>query len=232
MIEMVQPTDSVAVIDDDRGAAEAMSEIVRDAGFDPFVVTGRRFEMVSDLVSHVQLNARAAVCDHRLRPRQLAAFDGAEAAVELMNVRIPSVLVTQYVDTDSHVSIRRWRRDIPVLLSRDDADSDRIKQGLDDCAREMMGEYLPGRRPWRTLIQVDGIDQESGEQVVEARVPAWNPLKVVRFPSSLLPHGLRAAIAPGTYLFAEVNIGAETEEELYFSEFEPAPDPVVEDSLG
>jgi hypothetical protein len=118
------------------------------------------------------------------------------------------------------------------LLSRDEADSDRIKHGFDDCAKEMRGEYLPGRRPWRTLIQVDGVDQESGEPVIEARVLAWNPLKVVRFPLSLLPDGLRAKAAPGNYLFAEVNIGAEAEEELYFSAFEPAPDLSTEDTLG
>jgi len=219
----------VAIIDDKPSDADYMGELVRDAGYDPIVVP-RPFGDLMALISTLRGQADAVVCDHRLRG--LAPFSGAEAVARFVELHIPAVLVTQYVDIDADVSIRRWRQRIPVLLSRDEADSDRIRQGLMECAREIHGEYPPGRRPWRTLIQVDGMAEDSGEEVVEARVLAWNPLEVVRFPSSLVPPELRRSLAEGSCLFAKVNIGAEAAEDLFFEDFEPAPDPVEEESLG
>ncbi|SRR6266545_2038898 len=219
----------VAIVDDNLADADVMGELVREAGYEP-VVLPPPFGDVHSLVKVVRKRANAAICDHRLRG--LAHFSGAEAVAELVGVNIPAVLVTQYVDIDADVSIRRWRNHIPVLLSRDEADSDQIAKGLDDCAREINGQYLPGRRSWRTLIQVDGTSDESGEKVVEARVPSWNPHKVIRFPMTLVPPELRDRIVEDAYLFAMVNIGAERAEDLYFSDFEVAPNPAPEESLG
>src|SRR5882762_2661615 len=101
-------------------------------------------------------------------------------------------------------------------MSRDDADAERISQGLGDCVREIRGEHLPGRRPWRALIQIDSLDTASGEDVVDARIPSWNPNEAVRFPTALIPEALRSTLAPETFLFAQVNIGAERAEDLYF----------------
>jgi CheY-like chemotaxis protein len=221
----------VAVVDDDPSQADVMSELIRDAGYEPIIVVGPRFEHVEDLVGKVRESADAAICDHRLRTRGFALFDGAEAVAALIKVSVPSLLVTQYIEIDADVSIRRWRRRIPVLLSRDDADLDRIVQGLNECVRELRGEHLAFRRPWRTLIQVDEIDQESGEQVIDAHIPSWNPHQAVRFPAALVPPELQANLAAGVCLFAMVNIGAERAADLYFFDFEPAPEPEPEDVL-
>ena len=220
----------VAVVDDDSSQADVMSELVREAGYEP-VILGTSFNHVNDLVVSVLEGADAAICDHRLRPRGFAQFDGAEAVAGLTNAGIPSLLVTQYVDIDADVSIRRWRRLVPVLLSRDDAYPERIVQGFGECVREISGEHLPGRRPWRTLIQIDGTDEESGEKVVDAHVPSWNPYEAVRFPAALVPSSLQGLLTPGTCLFAKVNIGAERSQDLYFFDFEPAPEPEGEDAL-
>lgn len=219
----------VAIVDDNTNDADAMGELVRDAGFEP-VVLKPPFGQVANLLRSVQQQADAAICDHRLRGR--AHFSGAQAVASLVGQRIPAVLVTQYIDIDADVSIRLWRHRVPVLLSRDDADPDRIREGIGLCLREIQGEYLPGRRPWRTLIQIDGTAEESGEPVVEARILSWNPHKVVRFPSALVSPTLRDKITPGAFLFAMVNIGAEKAEDLYFHDFEAAPDPTPEESLG
>jgi hypothetical protein len=201
-----------------------MSELVSEAGYEP-IILGPRFDRVEDLVAKVLDSADAAICDHRLRPRGFAQFDGAEAVAALTMERVPSLLVTQYIDIDSDVSIRRWRYRVPVLLSRDDADPDRIVQGLNECVRELRGEHPSSRRPWRTLIQVDELDRESGERVIDAHIPSWNPHQAVRFPVALVPRALRANLVPGAYLFAKVNIGAERAEDLYFNDFELAPEP-------
>jgi CheY-like chemotaxis protein len=221
----------VAVVDDDSFQAEVMSELVSDAGYEPIILGGPRFERVQDLVSKIRESADAAICDHRLRPRGFAPFDGAEAVAALTTEFFPALLVTQYIDIDADVSIRRWRHHVPVLLSRDDADPDRIVQGLSECLRELRGEHLPFRRPWRALIQVDEMNIESGEQVVDAHIPSWNPHQAVRFPAALVPPPLRSELASGVCLFAKVNIGADRAQDLYFFNFEPAPEPEPEDVL-
>jgi len=220
----------VAVVDDDPSQADVMSELIRDAGYEP-VILGPGFEHVKDLVDKVRESADAAVCDHRLQPRGFARFYGAEAVAALVKVNVPSLLITQYIDIDADVSIRLWRHLVPVLLGRDDADSDRIVQGLNECIREIRGEHLPSRRPWRTLVQVDETNHESGAQVVDAHIPSWNPHQAVRFPAALIPQQLRSNLAPGICFFAKVNIGADRAEDLHFFDFEPAPEPEPEDVL-
>ena len=191
------PIRRVAIVDDNLHDARVMRELVLDAGFEP-VVLDSPFGEVHDLLRRVGERADAAVCDHRLRG--LARFTGAQAVASLVAQNVPALLVTQYVDTDSDVSIRRWRYGVPVLLDRDDADPDRLRQGMDDCAREIRGFYVPGRRPRRTLIQIDEISNETGERVVDTRVLSWNPHKVVRFPLSLVPSDLRRLVARGAVL--------------------------------
>jgi CheY-like chemotaxis protein len=219
----------VAIVDDNPSHAQAMGELVLDAGFEP-VVLRPPFGQVDELLGRVRQQADAAICDHRLWG--LARFSGAEAVATLVEEKVPALLVTQYIDIDADVSIRRWRYHIPVLLSRDDADSDRIKSGLGDCMREIQGEYLPGRRPWRVLIQIEWLTEESGDRVVDARVPSWRPNTVVRFPLDLVPCALRDGVVQGAFLLAMVNIGAEKGEDLFFQDFEAAPDPAPEESLG
>jgi CheY-like chemotaxis protein len=222
----------VAVVDDDPSQAGVMSELVRDAGYEPIIIPhGPPYEHASELVGKVVATADAAICDHRLRPRGFALFDGAEVVAGLVDLHVPSLLVTQYIDIDADVSIRRWRHRVPVLLSRDEADPERIVQGLGECMREIHGELLSGRRPWRSLIRVDAISQESGEEVVDAHIPSWNPHEAVRFPLALMPESLRSDLEAGVCLFAKVNIGAERAEDLYFFDFEPAPKPEREDEI-
>jgi len=219
----------VAIVDDSLKDADLMGELVREAGLEPVIIKPP-FGEIEQLVGQIRSDADGAVCDHRLRG--MAHFSGAQAVASLVQSAIPAILVTQYIDIDADVSIRRWRHQVPVLLSRDDADPDRIKAGLEDCVREIEGSYLPGRRPRRALIQIDGRSDESGEEVVEARIPSWNPNIVVRFPLSLIPENLQEKAVQGGFLFAMVNIGAETPEELYFRDFEAAPDPEPEEGVA
>jgi CheY-like chemotaxis protein len=221
----------IAVIDDDPSEADVMSELIREADYEPMIIRGPRFKRVKDLIAKVrESGADAAICDHRLEPRGYAMFKGAEAVAALIEESIPSLLITQYI-IDADVSIRLWRHRIPVLLRRDDIDPDRIIQGLNECMQEIRHEHLSSRRPWRTLIQVDETNEESGEVVVDVHIPSWNPHQAVRFPAELIPQPLRENLAPGACLFAMVNIGAERAEDLYFFGFESAPEPEPEDVL-
>jgi CheY-like chemotaxis protein len=223
---------SVAVVDDDDQAAAAMGELILDAGFQP-VIVAPEFRDLDRLIQSVEKHAEAAVCDHRLRHRSFAGFDGAEAAAGLFEREIPAILVTQYFDTDADVSIRLWRQWVPVLLTRDDAsDPDRIREGLHVTLEEIHGQFQQSRKPWRSLVEIDSVTTDSGMEVVDARIPQWNPDEVVRFPLKLIPEEMRGSLEPGSLLIANCNIGAASQEDLYFSDFALAPPPVAEDDLG
>jgi hypothetical protein len=150
----------------------------------------------------------------------------------LFNLGVPAVLVTQFTEMDAGDSIRRWRRYVPVLLERDAVEPDDIVRGFERCLAELRGESLPDRRPRRALLRVEDVMEDASGTVVDAVVPQWNPRKAIRFPATLLPPELRTSLTKGARFLAMVNTGAERSEDLFFYDFEMAPDPNPEDGLA
>src|SRR5258706_1418337 len=110
--------ETIAIVDDNAQAAEAVSYAAEDAGFIPWIFPGKG-DSVESTVNKIKEKAQAAICDHRLSPLGFASFDGAELAARLIHAKIPAVLISQFVNQDYDVSIRRWRAKVPSLLSRD-----------------------------------------------------------------------------------------------------------------
>jgi hypothetical protein len=224
----------VAVLDDDQEQAEITSLCLEAAGFEPLIV-----KAAEPFTTHEQLTAvltdsgvQAAICDHRLTLRRFSTFNGASHVAYEYDRGFPSILVTQYVDIDRDVSIREYRQKIPVLLSRDLADPENIIIGLQVTVDELNGKVPPERIPHRTIIRITEIGDEANQQVVDAIVTSWNPYRAVRFPLKLIPNELHSMVAPGARFVANVNIGTEKQEGLFFFGFEQAPEPNPEDGLG
>lgn len=221
----------IAIVDDDESSADMASLQIEDAGFEPIIIDGP-FGNVNDLATFINGQAQGAVCDHRLSHHGYANFYGAKLVATLYDLNIPALLVTQYVEIDEDVSIRKWKRKIPIVLSRDETDPISIKKGLEECIYELSGNVPSTRVPHRTLLRITNIADESGEKVVDAIIPSWNPRKAVRFPVSLIPENLRNELKQDIWLFALVNIDAEESADLYFDKFELAPEPDDDDGLA
>ncbi|MBW4576087.1 MAG: hypothetical protein KME08_12470 [Aphanothece sp. CMT-3BRIN-NPC111] len=219
------PDKKIAIVDDEENLAEATSWEVEEAGFKPWVIVENSFIQVEDLASYIAKNAQYAVCDHRLSPYGLANFYGSELVAILYDFKIPSILITQYTDMDIDVSIRKHRRKIPIILDRENVNSLSLKTGIEDCILEINGRISRQRKPYRTLVRVEGISEEAGEKVIDAIIPGWNPRRAVRFPASIIPEALHSKLATDVRLVAHVNIGANSSEDLYFDKFELAPEP-------
>jgi hypothetical protein len=73
---------------------------------------------------------------------------------------------------------------------------------------------------------------ESGEKVADAIIPAWHPGEAVRFPLSMMTKDMARRAKVGNYYAAEINIGAERSEDLYFLKFEKLEGPDDGDGLG
>lgn len=219
----------VAVVDDNDREAQIISEIIRDAGYVPSIVVANG-ETVDAFAEAIRSQADAALCDHRLRYSALYRFYGADLVAQLTTSSLPAILVTQF-PMDSDVSIRKWRHLIPVLLSRDDADDEHIRNGFEYCVQELSGHPSGARRRHRSLIRIIDLRSESDDDVIDAIVPSWNPHQAVRFPKSLIG-SLQDHAAPGERFFAQVNLGAEKAEDLFFCDFELAPEPNPNNGLA
>ena len=123
----------------------------------------------------IKQNASGALCDHRLAFGSYASFQGAELVAFLYDIGFPALLVTQYSEIDADVSIRKWRKKIPTLISREEMSAEFIKIGFEKCLSELRGTKNTERIAHRTLLRVTGREYELGEEVVDVVIPGWNP---------------------------------------------------------
>jgi hypothetical protein len=94
------------------------------------------------------------------------------------------------------------------------------------------GHVYDSRRPWPALIEVRAVSSESGSTVLDVMIPGWRPLEAVRLPEALLPAELQGHVSPDDLLTAEINLGAERAEDLFFRAFRVARDPMPEERIG
>ncbi|MBL8919905.1 MAG: hypothetical protein JNJ54_13645 [Myxococcaceae bacterium] len=220
----------VSIIDDDPSTAEGTAVLIEGAGHEP-VFIHKLPRKVAEAATLVVGQSDALVCDHRLQPRNLAKYYGAELVASVMQLGKPGVLLSQFIGPDNDVSIRRWRKSLPVVLARDALDVDRIAAGLDFCAAEIAGNITPERRAVRQLFRVEDTGEESRQKVADVVVPGWRATKAVRIPLDLFPKDLRKKVKRGARFFALINVGAQSDEELFFEKFELAAAPDDTDGL-
>jgi len=223
----------VVIIDDEKDFAETAAWEVEDAGYEPILIVEGSFKEIDDLVLQMPQETYGVLCDHRLGKSGLANFYGSDLVAALYDRKIPALLGTQFYDMDSDVSIRKRRHKIPVLLNKDNIDSFSIRAGMEICLLEFIGNVASDRKPYRNIVRLIDVGQESGEQVVDVIIPGWNPHKAVRLPSSLICEWI-VEFQPkiGTRLIANVNTGAENPEDLYFTNFEIASEPGEIDEIS
>jgi hypothetical protein len=135
------------------------------------------------------------------------------------------VLISQFVDQDYDVSIRHWRAMLPSVLSRDEFRAETFKAALDVCRNEIQGVFTPQRRRHRVLLRVVDIQNEANQRVIDAIIPAWSNKTAVRFPFAIVPKRLQTRVLNKGLVIAQVNLGANRPEELYFDKFEAPPKP-------
>ena len=90
---MSQERQRVALVDDDPTAADMLSVLLEDAGYEAIGLE-TPLESIDDAVVQIRGIANAAICDHRLSPRGLASFTGAELVAELYATAFPAVLIS------------------------------------------------------------------------------------------------------------------------------------------
>lgn len=205
----------VAVVDDDESGRAAFALAVEELDASPIDVTGP-VESALD-VTGLLSNGGGVICDYHMTMSTYSRVNGAQLAAEIFSTGHPVILCTKW--EDAHIDeMRLYRARIPVLLRPDDLSPDAIVDGFGRCLREQHGEWLPDRRPWRTLIRFEDIDATRAFAFIV--IPAWDPNQVVRLPFDCLPVDTDPRDLVERRVHARVNIGAERHEELFFLEWE------------
>lgn len=221
---------TVAVIDDDAEAAETIIGALEDGNFTAF--RQEPHDSIDVLIDSIVQHSDAAVCDHRLRYGGFADITGAELAARLVQREHPTILVTQYLDQDADITIRGFRRDLPVVLRREDADEpDELRSAFARCKEEIIRGRKNDRAPQLTLLEVLSIEEINGEKVIDAVVHGWHSSDAVRFPMALIDQADRGRIKLGDTLSAMTNLQTEEKVDLYFEDIKIAPPPDPEDGL-
>ena len=82
-------------------------------------------ESIDGAIAQIRRVASAAVCDHRLSPRGLAHFSGAELVAQLYTTKLSRLCSSANTSRlTKNVSIRKYRSRIPMLLARDEVAPD------------------------------------------------------------------------------------------------------------
>jgi hypothetical protein len=88
------------------------------------------------------------------------------------------------------------------------------------------------KRLYTSVIRVENIRNEGGNDYVDAVITNWNPHQIVSIPISLVPANLQQELGQDTHLLAKVNVGASSAEELIFEDITLAPEPKAYDELA
>lgn len=208
----------VGVVDDSADARDTFSDELRDADFIARPFDGP-FTTLEQLLQAVIGEADAVVCDHHLSPRNYAPCTGAEAVGHWYQERFPSVLVTRYEKAEIE-EIRHYRRKIAALIPSDDASPDTIVKGFEICIGEFNNHFIPTRKPWMNMFRIDDVEERSNPIQVYVVVPGWNSGEAIKLPLEMFPENLRQYVKPNERFFANMNLGAENQEDLYFDAIE------------
>jgi FixJ family two-component response regulator len=219
-------TPTIAIIDDDPDSRATYAASARIAGFNPYCCE-QRFRRVEEVLDEANGHrARFALCDHRLTEGHYARFTGAEIVARFYDAGIPAVLVTSYLRSDVETTIRPFRRRIPRLLSGISPDS--LRAALEACKEEVVDHEIPmERRGCRAVLSVKELSPRGNETVVRVRITQWSTTDLAGFPLSMVPDEIRTQVKVGAFLFATVNTGAVSADDLFFEDFQlPHPDDV------
>lgn len=219
----VQTIARVAIVDDQKEVRDAWEETVLDLERQPVSIDGGLPQTIGDIVPFLRRRADALLCDHHIQG-PYSPKNGAPLVADCYVQHLPALLCTRWGEPNL-AEIRRYRRFIPILLHPDRLDPALILEGFKICFDEFSNKFVPPRRPWRALINVER--QEKDENTAEIKglfvsVVGWTS-DVIYIPRIDIPAAVWTQYLAGSnpdYLYAQVNLGAEDIRDLYFDVWE------------
>lgn len=207
--------DRLCIIDDDEGVRSSYVEAFYDSEFEAFSQDDS-VEDVGLFLEQSLMATDAVVSDHQLKKKKnYFPINGAQVVSMCYERKIPSVLVTKY-DQAQLSEIRRFRKNIPVILNPSHFGEDTVYHSLEVCINEFKGKKRADRKLWRTLARIDAIEGN----YIYIIIPGWDTSEAISISMDELPKHIKPIIELDKRLHLEANIGCESVNDLYFGVWE------------
>jgi hypothetical protein len=205
----------VAIVDDEADSRTSLGWVLADAELEAAEIAPTDLDSTSRMVIG---SADAMICDHHLRVTNYANFDGAELVAATIKTGFLAILCTRYTGADI-ASIRPYLVHIPVVCRPDELNEpEELWAAFAECMKELTGEVRPQRKAWRTQVVVERVD--SADQTVLVSVPGWPIEESIRLRQIDFPDGTQQKFKVGFRCYAQVNIGVENPDRLFFTQWE------------
>jgi len=216
----------IAIVDDDAESRDSLAFLVEDAGYEPKLITGKFGNEKQLLIDAIrEMEAFGVISDHRLSHGHLASFYGSELLASLYDLRIPSILITQFFDLDADTSIRKYRDKLPVVIARGQQSPESIGDLLEFSQKELVNGPTASRKPHRALIRIDDYSLGRQDGLIEGVITNWNSEFIVKFPAELIPEEVKRKMSGSDInrLMAFVNTGASDYRDIFITDIHLAP---------
>lgn len=214
----LSPIRRVLVVDDNEQSREGYGYPLEEMGLIPVFQNKRIPVNLKSFVAAIPSRADAVFSDFRLTIQpNYARLDGDALVAACYQRGIPAILCSTFADVESHLN-RMLLRYIPSLLRQNDPGPAVVEKAFTDCLREIKGQFRPGRRPWRTLVRINDVDDTATE--CHVIIPAHSVSEKIGIHVADLPRHIQPLIRPEARFHAEVNVGAESSGEIYFDKWE------------
>lgn len=214
----------VCLIDDDEDVRQGYAMSVEDMDIAVADEEGPIHDLGS-LLATMNQGHDAVICDFNLKVKNYSSINGDEIVSGLYKNHIPAVLCTRN-EPHLHEAIRRKRRYIPVVLSPKKVTHEAIIHAFQTCIEEFQGVFAPPRKPWRTMIRIEGGEPTSdGLLRVNAVIPEWDPSTLLNFEWIIGANEAlqlaKKSIESGDILrmYVTVNVGADAQDDLFVEDW-------------
>jgi hypothetical protein len=205
---------SISIIDDSDESRSALALTVVDSDL-AAIDQGGPLGGLDEAIARISDGADAAICDHQLRAKNYADFQGAELVAESTTRGFPAILCTRWIAPEIDI-IRPLLPLIPVIRRPDELNEpSELQAALAACIAELSDDVPSARKGWRTQVLVERVDDEDPD-VVYVSLPAWEIEEVVRLNRKYLPGDVADELVEGYRCHAMVNLGADSSDLLYF----------------
>lgn len=214
----------VQLIDDEPSVRSGYHYAVEELDLEPAEVLGP-IPNWQKLLSSFDPWTDAVICDFNLKTKNYSVCNGDELVARLYEQHYPAVLCTRFHDQLPE-TVRAKRRMIPVILKPAELSAESLNAAFDTCIREFAGEFSSPRKPWRSLIRVEGGERLSGDQLrLNVVISSWDPEIGLSFDVPIANNPaleyLSQCIQKGDVgrVYGMVNIGAERSDDVFIDKW-------------
>lgn len=209
---MLALNDRVAVIDDEPDGRDTIIDLLGEHHFEPVAILGPFGSDLDRLIAEVdRADPGFVICDHRLTAKQYATFTGLQVVERLIENKRPAMLITTFKEPDL-IALRAARPRVPVIKGRDGFNYEEVSHLREIVRLEIAEQPVASRKPHRVVLRVADVRLND----IDIVVPSWNREHAFILPKAQLAGTVRGAVRKGDYLLGDVNIGATSEDEIYF----------------